>query len=166
MRINLGTVAKPQGVKGEIKVNPLSDAALRFLNLKKVFIGGTEYEITACSVRDNGVFLKLKGIDDRNAVEPLRNMPVDADKDDIGELDNDEYFIDDLIGLKIKMNDVFVGELKDVQSYGSADVFSAVINGAEVMFPFIGEVVTDVNINEGFLTVSEQGMARHAVYED
>ena len=166
MKIQLGIVAKPQGVKGEIKVNSPADTALRFLNLKKVYIGGVEYAVVRCDVRDKGVYLTVAGISDRNAVEPLRGLAVEADKADLGELDADEYYVEDLIGCNIVCDGVTLGVLEDVQNYGSADIFCSHFEGKPVMFPFIGEVVTDVDVDARIVSVSQEGLAAHSVYED
>lgn len=166
MRIQIGTVAKPQGVKGEVKINALSGFALRFLNLKKVYLADKEFEIKSCSVRDNGVFVCFQGITDRDQTEGFRNLPVFADKEEMGELDEGEFYIDELIGCKIVIDGRIAGELKDVQSYGSADVFVADIDGKEVSFPFIDEVVPSVDLEKRTLIVSKDGLKMHGVYED
>ena len=166
MRILLGVVAKPQGVKGEIKVNSPADIALRFLNLKKVYIGGKEYIIESCDVRDKGVYLTVRGIIDRNGAEALRGLSVEADRGDLPEPEADEYYTDDLIGMDIVCDGAVLGVLEDVQNYGSADVFCSHFEGKGVMFPFIGEVVTDVDVDSRRITVSAQGLAAHSVYED
>ena len=70
--VTVGTVAKPQGIRGEIKVNPLTDDNKRFFDLKKVVIGGAEYAVTLARVTPAGVFIKLDGVNDRNAAELLR----------------------------------------------------------------------------------------------
>ena len=72
--------------KGEIKVNPLTDDNKRFFDLKRVVIGGAEYSVASARVTPAGVFIKLTGIDDRNAAELLRGKDVEAAREDVPEV--------------------------------------------------------------------------------
>ena len=98
--VTVGTVAKPQGIKGEIKISLLTDDNERFYDLKKVSIGGVEYAVACARVSPAGVFLKLNGVDDRNAAELLRGKELRVRREDAVKLPEDRYFIADIIGCR------------------------------------------------------------------
>ena len=66
--ITIGVIIKAQGIKGEIKVRPLTDDSSRFFKLKIVYISGIPYRIRDIRI-DRFVYLKLDGVDDRNAAQ-------------------------------------------------------------------------------------------------
>ena len=78
MKIELGRVLRPQGIKGEIKVEPLSNPEF-FKAIELVEINGKEANIESASVRDGAVFLKLDIIGDRNAAENYRGAIITAE---------------------------------------------------------------------------------------
>ncbi|MDD4111224.1 MAG: 16S rRNA processing protein RimM, partial [Clostridia bacterium] len=69
--IKIGVIAKPQGIKGEVKLFP-DDKAERYLELKSVFIDNLEMKINSIFARDGFLYVKFNDIDDRNAAELLR----------------------------------------------------------------------------------------------
>ncbi len=70
---------KPQGIRGEIKVKPLTTDAARFNALKAVCVGGRQYRIDGVRIAADGVYLRLDGITDRNAAETLRGLFLSVD---------------------------------------------------------------------------------------
>ena len=99
--ITVGVVARPQGIKGEVKIAPLTDDNARFHSLSRVHIDGKDYDVTGCKVNPAGVFLSFAGITDRNAAELLRGKRVLIDRSDAVRLDDDRHFIVDIIGSEL-----------------------------------------------------------------
>ena len=58
--IVIGTVARPRGISGELKITPITDDPHRFLSLKTVFVDGREYRVRSASVNPSGVFVALE----------------------------------------------------------------------------------------------------------
>ena len=84
-KILIGIVAKPQGLKGEIKINPITDDINRFKKLTYVYIDSKKFDIEYVSVRGQFVVIKVKGI---NSCESVGNFAEQAKKEKI--LDNNE----------------------------------------------------------------------------
>lgn len=165
--MEVGEVLKPQGIKGELKLKPLTDNPMRFRRLRVVYFDGVPYRILSCRV-DGFVYLKLEGIDNRNAAETFVGKYAEIDKIHAVSLDEGSYFIADLIGCTIKDEyGVVIGEITDVSNYGAADVFTAVAQDNKIFrFPFLKRVVTEVDVCKKDLIVSRSEFEAVCVYED
>ncbi len=165
MKLEIGEVLKAQGIKGEIKTSCYLDSPEMLKNLKQLYIGSNSYAVR--NFRTDGAFgyFLLDGINDRNAAEQLRNWTVFADKDSI-VLSSDRYFVQDLLGCKVLLDDFTeVGTITDILQYGAADVI--VCGGkAAVSFPFVKSLCADVNLLSKTVTVNGKAFAEVAVYED
>lgn len=149
--IEIGQVAKPQGLKGFIKINPFTDDMQKFKNYKRVFIKNTEYKIEDLKYNKNQVIIKLKGIDTVEEAEKLRNLYLYIDKSDLAELPEDSYYIVDLIGLEVfnEENNELLGKIEDVFPTGSNDVYVVRSEiGKQILLPAIKDVIKDVNIKD------------------
>ena len=75
-KVVIGRVARPRGIAGEVKIEPLTDDPRRFLSLKNVYVGGVTRKVVKAQVTPAGVFVALEGVGDRNAAETLRARSV------------------------------------------------------------------------------------------
>lgn len=152
--LQVGVITSTHGVRGEVKVFPTTDDPMRFKKLKKVILdAGKEtlpLEIQSVKFFKQFVILKFKGIDNINDIEKYRKCPLLVAREDAVELDDDEYFIADMIGMEVLTEDGKVfGTLKDVMETGANDVY--VIESTqygEVLVPAIKECILDVDIKE------------------
>lgn len=166
-RLTIGTVSKPQGVKGEIKVVPLTDDALRFNQLKSVYIGKDKYSVKSARVNGEQVFLYLEGVDDRNAAELLRGKALEIDREDAVKLSKDRYFVVDVIGCEIVSNDEKLGVLTAIDNYGSADIYSfKTAEGKKGAFPAIGDIILAIDVENKVIKVDSDRLREHILYED
>lgn len=103
--LQVGVITQTHGIKGEVKVFPTTDDAQRFKKLKKVTLDNgkerRELEITSVKFFKNLVILKFKGIDDINEVEKYKKAALFVTREDAVPLGENEYFIADLIGLRV-----------------------------------------------------------------
>lgn len=165
--VTVGTVAKPQGIRGEIKVNPLTDDNKRFFDLKKVVIGGAEYAVTIARVTPAGVFIKLDGVNDRNAAELLRGKEICVSRQDAVPLPQDRYFIADIIGCRLIRNGKPYGTVKDVLQYSATDIYTASLDkGGSIAFPALKEVIEKIDVEKGEIYLNAEKLAEVALYED
>ena len=81
-KIVIGRVAKAVGIKGEIKILPITDDMRRYDKLKAVYIGGAPYQIMSCRFDKAFVFLKLREINTRDAAGKLADEYVEIDRGD------------------------------------------------------------------------------------
>lgn len=166
MRLKIGKVLKAQGVKGEVKLACFLDNAEMLKGLKRLYIGVEEYAVK--SLRADGAFcyVGLQGVADRNGAEELRGLDVFADKELI-EIPHDRYFVEDLLGCAVVLcGGKAVGKVTDVLQYGAADVFVCENDGATVSFPFLKNLVVDVDVYAKRITLDDKRFGEVAVYED
>lgn len=157
--MRVGVYANTHGVRGEIKVFPTTDDTSRFKKLKKVYLdlGKEKMELEIQSVRffKNMVILKFKGIDNINDIEKYKGKDLLIQRKDAVKLDEDEYFICDIIGSKVVTEDgEEVGSLKEVLQTGANDVYVVTTpDKKEILLPVIKDCVLDVNTEEKIVTV-------------
>lgn len=169
--ITVGQITKPQGVRGEVKVKPLTDDASRFCVLKSVTVGKTSYKIANVRISGDDVFLKFVGVDDRNAAERLRDEYIKIDRAAAVALDEGEFFIADLIGATLvaesEGSDDAVGEISAVRSFGAADVFEVNCSDGKTMsFAFVKALAARYDENAHTVTVDGARLNEVAVYDE
>lgn len=150
----IGYILKPQGLKGEVKVESVTPYLERFNRLDRVFLQLKEkkqaYSIENVRVSDRFVYIKFTEINSRDDAELLRNTEVLIEEKDLIQPAQDEYFVHDLIGCQVisENNDV-IGVLSDVVQMSSNDVY-VVKNGEgiEILIPATKEVVKRVNVGQ------------------
>ena len=160
-RFQVGVITSPHGVIGEVNVFPTTDDPKRFRRLKEVILvqGKNEKTVEIESVKffKNMVILKLSGYDDRDAVEKLRQCSLFVPREKAVRLKEDEYFIADLMGLKVldgDAEDAELGTLEDVMETGANDVYVIrLLDGRELLLPAIKQCILEVNVEEGFVRV-------------
>ncbi|MBE5862257.1 MAG: 16S rRNA processing protein RimM [Lachnospiraceae bacterium] len=160
-RFQVGVITSPHGVVGEVNVFPTTDDAKRFKRLKEIILvqGKTEKTVEIESVKffKQMVILKLKGFDDRDAVEKLRQCSLYVPREKAVRLQKDEYFIADLIGLKVldgDANDEELGTIEDIMQTGANDVYEIRMkDGRELLLPAIKQCILAVDVEAGFIRV-------------
>lgn len=126
--LQVGVITTTHGVRGEVKVFPTTDDPARFKKLKNVILDTgkekLELEIAGVKFFKNMVILKFKGIDDINDVEKYRKKSLYVTRENAVKLKKDEYFIADLIGMKVSTDEgEELGTLSDVMQTGANDVY-------------------------------------------
>ena len=103
----------------------------------------------------NMVILKFKGIDNINDVEKYRKMSLFVTRENAVKLKKDEYFIADLIGLKVQTDEgEALGEVTDVLQTGANDVYEIrTEDGEEILLPAIKDCVKEVDVEGGSMLV-------------
>lgn len=150
--LQVGVITQTHGVRGEVKVFPTTDDAQRFKQLKQVILDtGKEHlplEIQSVKFFKQFVILKFKGIDNINDVERYKRCPLMVTRENAVKLEEDEYFIADMIGMSVMTEDgEKFGTLKDVIETGANDVYiiDSIAHG-EVLVPAIKECILDVDV--------------------
>lgn len=154
-RFKLGQIVNAVGLKGESKVYPYTDYKERFEELDSLYIENTLYNIEKVRYMGEMAIVKFEGVSDRNAAEALKGKYLYVDRENARELDEDEYFIPDLIGLEIKdEKGGVIGKLSDVIQNAAHDVYEIEMpDGRKFMIPAVGEFVLDVDMDSRVMTV-------------
>lgn len=157
--LKVGVITTTHGVRGEVKVFPTTDEAERFLELDYVLLDtGRELrklEIQNVKFFKNLAILKFKGIDNINDIEMYKGRDLWIPREEGQELEEGEYYVADLIGMNVLLEDGNVfGTLKDVMETGANDVYVIdTKDRGEVLLPAIRECILDVNVEENTMTV-------------
>jgi len=146
----IGEILKPQGIKGELKVYPLTDNVTRFKKLKKIFLsdGKSEQAFTVQEVRidpKDMVYLKLQGIETIEEVEKYRGFQVRVDRADVPPL-KDRWYYFELEGMKVYENDILLGTLTRVLETGANDIYLVQGQRGEICIPALKSVVVNVDV--------------------
>lgn len=155
----IGHVARPVGVKGEIKVLSESQIPERFLHLKELIVRNQQgcFKFKVRYVQQNGGWFKiaLKGIDNPEDAALFNGSEIVASIKDRPRLPEDEYYIDDLIGCTVVTNDgEEIGFIREILSQGHHDLW--VVDGVigEVLVPAVHEFVKSVDLVKHRVTIN------------
>ena len=152
--LEIGQIVGTHGMKGTVKVKPLTDDITRFNKLKKVYMTIqkelVEFSIEEVKYNNKVVLLTLKGIDTIEKAQGYRGIYLKIDRKDGVKLPKDSYFIVDLIGLDVykEENDELLGKIEDIYSTGSNDIYVVrdESTGKQILLPGIKDVIKKIDI--------------------
>lgn len=150
--VNIGLILGPFGVKGELKVMPLTDDPARITELTDVLIGkeneeSQSFNVIRVRVHKNLVIIKLKGINTREESIVLKNAYLRIPREQLKKLGEDQFYITDLEGMDVYLQDGSkLGSLKEVIKTGANDIYSVVGEKRKYLIPAIKEVIKVVDV--------------------
>lgn len=159
--ISVGKILNFHGVKGEAKVGYSKNQRDFMETLSHVFIHkDNEYLLFKIkNIKFNSKFaiIKFYGIDNVNEIVEYKNCLLFVKEEEIREkLDEDEFLIDELVGMKVVSNEKSVGIVIGVSNNGANDLLSVKSNSGNIcLVPFVKAIVSDVNIKEKIVTVED-----------
>lgn len=151
-------IVATHGIRGEMRCQYYCDSAEFLCEFDELYLdknGEKPVEISRAYPHKNVVIMKLEGVDTVEDAQKLIGKTLYMNRDDV-ELDEDVYFIQDIIGLTVKDIDSgeVYGKISEVYQNGATDVYSIKKeNGAELMFPYIDEVVKKIDIEAGEMLI-------------
>ena len=169
--LRVGVITQTHGLKGEVKIFPTTDDVKRFDYIDRVFLKSVskgiiknenneliELHVTGAKYFKQYVILKFDGINDINDVMKYKGMEIYVAREDAIPLEEGEYYISDLIGLRVTDEEENeIGTLKDVMQTGANDVY--VVDGnqsyanKEILIPCIKECIKNVDLENKTITV-------------
>lgn len=183
-KIKIGKIVNAVGLKGEVKVYSYAGENDRFEKLDRIIAGGSqsgssqsgggqsggakradckkpqsdmEFEIEKVRYQKNMVILKLRGVDDRNQAEALKDMDVFITEDDLEELPDDTFYVRDLIGCQVvDVNDgKKLGVVSDLIQNSAQDIYQIdLAEGGQALIPAVEQFIKNVDIENKTITVS------------
>lgn len=153
--VNLGKITAPVGIKGEVRVYPYIEMPGGFEGIETVFLGSREYVVENIRHTKRMAVIKLRGIDNRNAAEALRNRDISIPRDRL-LLAEDTYLIEDLVGLEVLEEDgMRIGRLAEVISGPAQDLYRIEKDeGGDFLLPAVAAFIKDVDVEGGVMSVS------------
>ncbi|MBP5185774.1 MAG: 16S rRNA processing protein RimM [Clostridiales bacterium] len=157
----IGKLGGAHGVRGEVKVIPLTDDVRRFSSLKECMIFDEKenlkktLSVEKSRVDDSRTLIKFEGIDDRDEVAKLTGSFIGVSREDAVKLPEGRYFIADLIGLTVvdeSRGDL--GTIKDIINSGASDIIIVKRKGKnELLIPYLNAIVKNVDLSSGKMDV-------------
>ena len=157
--LQVGAITSTHGVHGEVKVFPTTDDVKRFSKLKEVELetptGTTTLHIKGVKYFKQFAILKFEEYDSLNDVESIKGRKLFVTRKNAVKLQKDEYFIADLIGMKVVDPEMQVeGELMDVLQTGANDVYDITLSdGRNFLLPAIADCIKKVDMKERVITI-------------
>jgi 16S rRNA processing protein RimM len=159
--IVVGNITAPQGVRGEVRLYPVTDFPERLLEMRTCHLRLRSGEITSYQVRrvrphKTFFLLKLAGIDDRDGAETLRDAAVVIPKTAVMPLPEGRYYTFELIGMQVFTNTgEEVGTVHDVLFAPANDVYVVRRPGrADVLVPAVKHIVTSIDVSRRTMVIT------------
>jgi len=145
----------PHGLRGEVRVQILTDFPERFGLLKTVYVGEDHSPMVVEDQRVLGgrAVLKLEGIDHLPEAEELRGLLIHIPVGEAMALEEDQYYVHQIVGLEVWTREgEYLGRVAEVLETGSNDVY-VVRDGEEILIPALSDVILDVDLEKGRVEV-------------
>lgn len=156
--ITIGLIVKPQGLRGELAVEPLSDRERRFPELRQAFLPGPagsarEVQVTSARPHQGRFLVKLEGVDSIDEAERLRGLELRIAEEQLEPLPEGSYYHHQLIGLEVYDHGRSLGRVAELLEAGAAPVL--VVRGpqGETLLPLAERFVKRVDLAAGRLLV-------------
>jgi 16S rRNA processing protein RimM len=158
MKIQIGLVQKPFGIKGEVKVKPMTDY------IEDRFKVGSSIELLLNEVRHNYVIesvrhhqgsllVKFEGLDSLNDVEFYHRGIIQVDRNDLDDLEEDEFYFTDIIGFKLQVDGDYVGIVSEVMDLPAHPVLRVKTETDDILIPFVASFIETVDTDEDIIYV-------------
>lgn len=150
--IDMGYIANAFGIQGWVKIKTATEYSDSLDEYTQVYLklkDGTilSKKIEKSFARDGVFHAKLAGVDDRDAAFALKGTIVAVDREEFPDLDEDEFYWVDLIGLNvINVQGESLGVVKDLMETGANDVLVAKLEQEEHLIPFVAQYVVKVDM--------------------
>lgn len=142
----IGQIINTHGIKGEVKVYPLTEDVNKFEKYESVLVGGVEKNILGVKFQKDRVILKIEGIDDINKAEMYKQKYIEVPREKEENLAKDTYYVSDLKKCIVyDVNDKELGKIFDVISTKNNDVYW-IKEPKELLIPVLRDIVLDVQI--------------------
>lgn len=153
-RVVVGRVLGPWGVRGEVKVEVMTDFPDRFSPEEEVYIGGSPLAIEGCRWQKGLAIVKLATIDGIESAETIRGQFIEVPGEQLRSLPEDEYYQFQIVGLEVWTSEgEFLGRVSRIIPTGGNDVYLVLYEGREVLVPAIEDVVKSVDLERGRIVI-------------
>ncbi len=157
--VAIGRIQRPHGLRGEVRVQALTDWPARFTSLSVVSVlkdgaHQRDLHIEKAAVHATTVLLKFRGIDDRSGAQALGGMILAIDREQCVKLPAGEFYVFDLIGLQVvDQKGREIGKLTDIVPHPANDVWVVRHSKKEWLIPATQDFVKRVDLEAGHIVV-------------
>ena len=157
----VGKIVNTQGLQGELRVLSVTDfseerfkkgSKLSIFDDKNQFV--VEVEIASHRKQKNFDIIKFKGLYHINDVEKYKGCSLKVAEEDLADLEEDEFYYHEIIGLDVYEGDQLIGQIKEILQPGANDVWVVARKGKrDLLLPYIPPVILKVDIPNGRVEV-------------
>ena len=154
--IIIGKIVAPHGVRGDIRILPLTEKPDLFLDLEYLLLeGGKKLTVKNARFQKRMILVTTKEVTSMNEAELLRDKNIYIKAEDLPELEEDEFYVADLVGIPVyDLEGKKIGTFKNSLSTGSNDVYIIAVPGAkDILVPALKEYFKEINLAEKRIVV-------------
>jgi len=149
--IEAGKIVNTHGIKGELRLQPWADSPDFLTGFEYIFIDDKPVKVLSANVHKGCVIAALEGVENIDAAIKLKGSVFKVKKAE-AKLEEDRYFIADLIGLtaiNVETNEE-IGKITDVLSLPSGNIYE--IKGKrDILVPAVSEFIVETNLEDGYI---------------
>lgn len=157
--LKVGFIKKPHGIKGFIKLLPLTQNISRYNKLNKIYLKINnhyqEEEIEKSIIANDSVLIKLKNINNIEEAEKIKSVYVFISKEDGLNLEKGEYYTQDLIGCDFYYKNKIIGKVVDIENFGTCDLFIVKTDNEEIYYPFLKNYINLIDIKNKKIIINQ-----------
>ncbi len=150
--ILVGAISVAKGLKGEVLIKYFAQNPSVFKNYSYIFIGPlrAKYSIDRCTSQKENISVTFNEINDRTEAEKLKGQEIFIEKTQLKDLNEDEWYHQDLIGLKVEtLEGKKLGIIKAIYNFGAGDILEIKLTNNKIeMIPFNKDFVLDIILND------------------
>lgn len=155
----VGKFGAPHGVRGAIKLKSYTESPENILEYSPLYNkdGSEKFDIKVLSVKQDMLVVKVEGVSDRNEAAALRNRELFAEKDLFPEPEDDEFYFNDLVGMRVvKESGREFGVIVALHNYGGGDVVEISLdNGPKTeLFAFTEDNFPLIDMDNDLVVIS------------
>ena len=154
-RIVIGRVGAAHGIRGELRIIPLTDFPERFAALREVMVGDELLHIESIKPQGKNFLMRFREYAVREDAQKLTGRLLTVARAEAAPLDEGEYYVFDIVGLTVyDEEDNELGTVENVLRTGSNDVYAVRSeDGREILIPALRKVVRAIDVAGGRMTV-------------
>ena len=154
-RIVIGRVGAAHGIRGELRIIPLTDFPERFAALREVMVGDELLHIESVKPQGKNFLMRFREYAVREDAQKLTGRLLTVARAEAAPLDEGEYYVFDIVGLTVyDEEDYELGTVENVLRTGSNDVYAVRSeDGREILIPALRKVVRTIDVPNGRMTV-------------
>lgn len=163
--LRIGKIISLHGIKGEVKVFPTTDDIKRFDDLKSFYIldkedasdddfaNQTTYETESVKYIKNTSIIKIKGFNKIEESNKFIGKNIYVDRANAVKLEDNEYFIVDMIGAKCYLKDSFIGTVKDIMKTKANSILVIEYDKKDLLIPMISDFIEQVDMASSIIKI-------------
>lgn len=156
--VAVGVISSTHGVRGQVKIRSFTDFPEDILAYGPLYdkTGARRFDIRLDGNSKGGLIASIKGISNCNDAEKLKGTELFANRANLPEPDEGEFYYEQLIGLEVRTEDgAMFGSVRAIQNYGASDLLEVRVSatGKNELFTFTDAVFPEVDIDGGSITI-------------